>query len=273
MTADLYISLADAADLIHDGSVIAFGGLTLYRRPVAFVRALLARAVRPRDLTLMCFTAGYESDMLVGAGCVSTIRSVYFGLEAFGFAPMFTERANKGAITIIEETEASIAMGLRARMAGVGFMPSTAWIGTDLPALRPDVQTVIDPYSGETLMAFPALHIDTAIIHGLAGDKHGNVLINNNIGIDLELVSTADRVIVTVERMVDKLDRTVDGLLIPAPGATHIVHAPRGAYPTSCYPDYPIGGGELLRYVDACSAGEFDTYLAELLAQSASGTT
>lgn len=271
MTDNLYLSLAEAAALVQDGAVIAFGGLTLYRRPVAFARALLQRD--PRDLTLLCFTAGYESDLLVGAGCVSTVRSVYFGLEAFGFAPMFTEKANKGEITIIEETEASMAMGLRARMAGVGFMPSTAWIGTDLPSLRPDVKTVTDPYSGETLMAFPALNIDVAVIHGLAGDQHGNVLLNNNLGIDLELVSTADCVIVTVERMVQRLGRTTDGLLIPAPGATHIVHAPRGAYPTSCYPDYPIGGGEIMRYVDACSAGEFDRYLEEILAQPESGTT
>jgi hypothetical protein len=42
-----------------------------------------------------------------------------------------------------------------------------------------------------------------------------------------------------------------------------MVHVPRGAYPTSCYPDYPVAGGEFMRYVDACNAGKFDEYLAE----------
>lgn len=261
-----WISLPDAVALIHDGTTLALGGMTLYRRPVAFVRELLRRSSPPRDLTLFCFTAGYESDLLVGAGYVGTVRSVYFGLEAFGLAPMFTEAAQKGTIHIVEETEMSLAAGIRARMAGVPFMPSHAWIGTDLPRLRPDVQTIDDPYTGETLTVFPALACDVAVIHALEGDRHGNVRINNNLGVDLELVYIADTVIVTVEREVERCKRSAESTLIPYPGVDYIVHAPHGAWPTSCYPDYPIGGGELLRYVDACNTGEFTEYCRELTA-------
>jgi glutaconate CoA-transferase, subunit A len=260
-----WISLTEAAGLIQDGQTIALGGMTMYRRPVGFVREVLRRKTRPKDLTLLCFTAGFESDLLVGAGCVQTVRSCYFGLESFGFAPMFTEAAQKGTIQIMEETETSLAMGIRAGMSGVGFMPSGAWVGTDLPNLRPDVKTVIDPYSGETLMAFPAIHCDVAILHGLEGDQSGNIKINNNVGVDVELVYLADIVIVTVERIVEKVEKSADALLIPAPGASYIVHAPRGAWPTSCYPDYPLGGSEFMRYVDACNAGQFDEYLSEFL--------
>ncbi len=260
-----YITFDEAINLIQDNHILALGGMTVYRRPVAFVRELLRRVNRPKNLTLLCFTAGIESDLLVGAGCASTVRSVYFGLESFGFAPMFTQAAQQGTINVIEETEASIVMGIRAALAGVGFMPSLAWIGTDLPKLRPDVKTVIDPYTGEELIAFPAIHCDVAVIHGLEGDQHGNVKLNNNLGIDMELVYLADTVIVTVERIVDNIERTTDGLLIPSPGADYIVHAPRGAWPTSCYPDYPIAGGEFLRYVDACNAGSFDSYLSQFL--------
>ncbi len=261
---DKFIDLQEAARLIADSSTLALGGMTIYRRPVAFVRALLQREIRPRDLTLLCFTAGYESDLLVGAGCVSTVRSCYFGLESFGLAPMFTEAANKGQIRVMEETEASLVMGLRARMSGVGFMPSLAWIGTDLPALRPDVKTVSDPYTGEMLTAFPSISIDVAVLHGLEADREGNVRLNNNLGIDLELVYVADTVIVTVERIVDQVEKSLDGPILPAPGADYIVHAPRGAWPTSCYPDYPVGGGELMRYVEMCNAGQFEAYLATL---------
>lgn len=262
-----WLSLRDAAALVQDGQTLALGGMTVYRRPVSFVRELLRRDPRPKDLTLLCFTAGIESDLLVGAGCVKTVRSVYFGLESFGFAPMFTEKANRGEIDILEETESSLAMGLRAHMAGVGFMPSAAWIGTDLPALRPDVKTVIDPYSGEELMAFPAISCDVAVLHGLEGDVAGDVKLNNNLGVDFELALVADKVIVTVERQVERVERTTDGLLLPSPGATHVALAPHGAYPTSCYPDYPVSGSEFLRYVDACNAGTFEEYLAEFLAQ------
>jgi len=261
------MTLQEAADFVQDGMTIALGGMTVYRRPVAFVKALLRRDPRPRDLTLLCFTAGYESDLLVGAGCVKTVRSVYFGLEAFGFAPMFTEWANAGRLKIMEETEASFAAGLRATMAGISFMPSNAWIGTDLPMLRPDVKTIVDPYTGETLMAFPAMPCDVAVLHALEGDKYGAVKFNNNLGVDIELACSAQTVIVTVERIVEQVERSTDGMVLPEPGAMVLTHAPRGAYPTSCYPDYPIGGGELLRYIDACNAGEFETYLSGMLAQ------
>jgi glutaconate CoA-transferase, subunit A len=262
---NLWIDLKQAADLIKDGQTIALGGMTVYRRPVAFVLEMLRRQPRPKDLTLLCFTAGYESDLLVGAGCVETVRSVYFGLESFVLAPMFTEAANEGSIRIQEETESSIVMGMRAQMAGVGFMPSTAWIGTDLPKLRPDVKTITDPYTGEELTAFPAVSCDVAILHGLEGDPYGNVKLNNNLGIDMELLYIADTVIATVERMVERVERSTDGVLIPAPGIDYIVHTPRGAWPTSCYPDYPVAGGEFMRYVDACNAGQFSDYLTRLL--------
>jgi len=265
-----FITLSEAANFIQDSQTIALGGMTVYRRPVAFVRELLRRQNRPRDLTLLCFTAGFESDVLVGAGCVGMMRSVYFGLESFGLAPMFTEAAQKGTINILEETEASIVMGMRATMGGVGFMPSRAWIGTDLPTLRPDVKTITDPYTGETLTAFPAIPCDVTVLHGLEADPYGNVKLNNNLGIDMELVYIAKTVIVTVERMVEQVEKSTDSFLLPAPGADYIVHAPSGAWPTSCYPNYPVAGGEFMRYVDACNAGKFDEYLAAFTADTRS---
>ena len=202
----------------------------------------------------------------MGAGCVSTVRSAYFGLETFGLAPMFTQFAQNQRIRVVEETEASIVMGVRAQIAGVGFMPSRAWLGTDLPKLRPDVRAVADPYSGEELVAMPAIPCDVAVLHGLAGDRQGNVLVNNNLGIDLELVYLADTVIATVERIVDKLERTTDGVIIPYPGCDMVVELPGGSAPTSCYPLYPLDGEAILNYTEACSAGRFDEWLAAFVA-------
>ena len=263
--ATVYVSLEEAAAVVQDGDTLALGGMTLYRRPLAFVKALLSRRKRPRDLTLLSFTGGLESDLLVGADCVKRVRSAYFGLETFGLAPMFTQFVQSQRLEVIEETEASIVMGIRAQIAGVGFLPSRAWLGTDLPMLRPDVKTVEDPYSGDELIAFPAIACDVAVIHGLAGDREGNVLINNNLGIDLELVYVADKVIATVECVVERLERTTDGVIIPFPGCAMVVEAPHGAAPTSCYPLYRLSGEDILQYTEACSGGRFAEYLEGLL--------
>jgi glutaconate CoA-transferase subunit A len=270
---DKVVTLTDAVDLVHDGDTLALGGMTLYRRPVAFVRALLQRESPPRDLTLLCFTAGFESDLLVGAGLVARVRTCYFGLEAFGLAPMFTQAATAGTLEVVEETEASLAFGLRARLAGVGFMPGRGWLGTDLLKVRPDVRVITDPYTGEDVVAFPAITCDVAVIHALQADRAGNAALGGNLAVDVQLSLVAERVIVTAEEVVERL-----GPFDPAQGrpfdcaqgrnrvdlsgipVTAVVHAPRGAWPTSCYPLYPVGGEELLRYAESCPGG-FEEYL------------
>ena len=126
-----FLDLEQAIDMFSSNCTLALGGMTHYRRPMTFVRCLIKQFIQtgfPNNITLLNFTAGLESDLLVGAGLVTKVRTCYFGLEIFGLAPMFTYFANRGEIEIIEETEASIAFGLRANMAGVGFMPSHAWI-------------------------------------------------------------------------------------------------------------------------------------------------
>lgn len=262
---DKRVSMEDAARQVPEGCTLALGGITLYRRPVAFVRSLLRRyrsEGHPGDLTLLVFTAGLESDLLVGAGMVARTRTCYFGLEIFGLAPMFTYYANRGAIQIVEETEASLALGLRAQMAGIGFMPGRAWLGTDLPRLRPDVCTVQDPYTQEELMAFPAIRPDVAVIHALRADPAGNAQIGGNKGVDEELSLTAGLVIVTAEEIVPQLDKAD----LVAPFVHLVVHAPRGAAPTSCHPHYALDGAALMDYTDRVSdPGSFDAYLDDWL--------
>ena len=259
------ISFEDAAALVSPGMTLALGGMTLYRRPVAFVRALIRRfreTGEPGDLTLLAFTAGIESDLLVGAGMVSRVRTCYFGLEIFGLAPMFTYFANRGELEIIEETEASLALGLRAQMAGIGFMPGRAWQGTDLPRLRPDVRTVADPYSGEVLTAFPAIRPDVAVIHALRADPDGNAIIGTNKGIDEELTLTTDQVIVTAEEIVPELTRAD----LVAPLVHAVVHAPGGASPTSCHPLYALDGKALMTYTEQVSdPSSFETFVQNWL--------
>lgn len=258
------ISMDQAVAMVPPGCTLALGGMTLYRRPVAFVKALVKRFAQekqPAGLTLLTFTAALESDLLVGAGMVSRVRTCYFGLEVFGFAPMFSYYANHGLLEVQEETETSLALGLRAQMAGIGFMPGRAWIGTDLPVLRPDVRTVQDPYTGEQLMAFPAIHPDVAVVHALRADLEGNAQIGDNKAIDGELVLTAETVIVTAEEVVPQLAKAD----LIAPLVKAVVLAKGGAVPTSCHPLYPMDGEALLAYSEQVSDPEsFARYLQSL---------
>ena len=263
---DKLVSLTEAAAMVKPkGCQLSIGGFTLYRRPMAFSLALLDRFRKentPSDITLINFTSSVESDILVGEGMVSKIRTCYFGLEVFGLAPHFTSAAANGSIQIIEETEASLAFGIRAAMAGVGFMPSIAWQGTDLLRLRPDVKTIEDPYSGEVLTAFPAINCDVAVIHALEADTDGNAVIGANQGVDRELSLIADKVIITAEKVVPRLEKAdIVGIVVDA-----VVEIPDGAWPTSCHPLYALDGLAILDYVEQVGSESYipllDTWLA-----------
>lgn len=243
-------TLAEVVGWVKSGQTLGLGGMTLYRRPVAFVRALIAQPHPPTNLTLLAFTAGLESDMLVGAGLVGKTRTCYFGLEAFGLAPMFTAAVQSGRVTVIEESEMSLASGLRATMAGVGFMPGRGWQGSDMFHVRPDVLTITDPYTGQPVTAFPAITCDVAVIHVLKADLYGNAILGGNPTIDQELSLVAPIVILTAEEIVAELPAPIELFGLPV---TAVVHAPRGAWPTSCYPLYPLDGQEILRYLTTAS--------------------
>jgi len=256
--SDKVVPLSEAVDLVRPGDTIALGGMTLCRRPVAFVRELIRSGVK--ELTLLALTAGYESDLLVGAGSLRRVRTCYFGLEIFGLAPMFTERAK--SLEIIEETEVSLALGLRATLSGMGFQPARAWQGTDLLKVRPDVKTISCPYTGERYVAFPAIKPDVAVIHVQESDRQGTAILKGNLALDREMALAAKRTIITTERLVEE----VEGEMGTFPSRVDaVVLAPKGAYPTSCYLYYRLAGREILDYVDACSKGRFEEYLAWFL--------
>lgn len=257
------ITLREAVELVRPGDILALGGMTLYRRPVAFVRELLRQRVG--ELTLLELTGGFESDLLVGAGLVRRVRTCYFGLETFGLAPMFTRLASSGGLEVIEETEATIAFGLRATLAGVGFMPGQGLLGTDILAVRPDIELVTCPYTKRQLVAFPALRPDVAVVHCQIADRNGNARLLGNKAIDRDIALTANRTVLTAERIVDSPADLGGEIDLLGARVTAVVEAPGGAKPTSCFPLYPLGSLEILDYVLACQREDFAGYLERFL--------
>jgi glutaconate CoA-transferase subunit A len=132
--------------------------------------------------------------------------------------------------------------------------------------VRPDVKTVQDPYSKQEYIAFPALSVDVMVIHASEADHSGNAKAHGNRALDRELALAADRVIITAERVVERLTGPLE---LAGVGVDFVVEAPRGAWPTSCYPDYPLDGNELLDYVEACASGQFAAYLESFLERPA----
>jgi glutaconate CoA-transferase subunit A len=255
-------TLEDSIIKIKDGAMVAVGGMTNYRRPVALSLEIVHQ--KKRHLTLFTMTSGLESDLMIGTGCVDVVRSCYVGLEIFGMAPMFRKKAENGEIQIIEETETSVAAGLRATLGGLTFLPARVLLGTDVLKVRSDIRMVTCPYTGEQLPALPAIKPDVALIHALASDEQGNAVLGGNLSVDVEMARTAEVTILSTEAVVPHEAIIEKGADLIGLDVDYVVPIRRGAHPTSCFPDYLLDGQVFVDYIQSCQENRFELFVRGL---------
>lgn len=245
------MSLREAAGLVRDGDLIGLGGMTLYRKPMAFVRELLR--VGRRELTALGFTCSMDAELLMAGGALKALRTCYFGLEYLGLAPELRRAVEHKRLQLVEETEYTIALGLQASLMQVPYLPSRdCEVGTDYFAIRPDLRRAPCPVTGEMLTWFPAVTPRVSVIHVPMADRDGNAWLGGQHCVDSQLAMAAECTIVTAERIVDTADiRAAQGgaglvsFMVDA-----VVEAPGGAHPTSCFPDYVVDVEHIAAYLD-----------------------
>lgn len=255
-------SLSSALRLVADGSSLALGGFTLYRRPMAAVLALISRGLR--NVTLIDYIAAFEADVMIGAGCVSSIRTCYCGMEIFGLAPMYRAAVGRGSVSVVTETEATLAYGLRAARARTDFVPARIFGGTQMLELRPDLKLVASPYSGVEFVAVPAVHPDVTIVHALMADETGNAVLGGELALDVDLAAASRHTIVTTDRIVPREEIERRGADLLGGFVDAVVECPRGAWPTSCHPEYLPDFALFADYMQACEEGRFAEFCALL---------
>jgi len=244
------VSLPNCVDIVGDGDMVALGGKTLYRRPFAFCKELAKSHIK--NLTLLSLTCGIESDLLLSSGCVGTVRTCYFGFDFFGLAPNFRRMAESGMIKIIEETELTISLGLKAALMGESFLPTSALLETDYPKVRKDLKIV--EVDGKKFCCVPALAPDIAVIHVPFCDRYGNAHISSTLACDRELSRAAKKTILTAERIVSTKKIKELGCTLIAPEVHAVVKCSGGASPTSCYPFYTFDARTIIKYMEASHA-------------------
>jgi glutaconate CoA-transferase subunit A len=257
------MSLVEAAALVRDGDMVAFGGMTLYRKPVAFARELVRRGVR--DLTFVAFTGSIEVDLLAAGGCLREVRACYIGLEYIGLAPVVRREVERGRLIMTEETENSIVIGLQAALMHVPYLPTReCCVGSDYFTIRSDFRRAPCPVTGEMLTWFPAIRPRIGVIHVPIADQFGNAVLRAERCVDVQIATAAELTILTAERVVDtdEIKRTARGAEIVQFMVDAVVEAPGGAHPTSCAFEYPTDVPHLIEYVrSARTPAGLESYL------------
>ena len=234
------MSLEEAiSTYVQNGDLIGIGGLSFWRKPICACREIIRQA--KKDLSICTFVGGIDVDMLIGGGCVSEVRASFVGMEVFGMAPHYRKGVESGEVRVSEESEASIALGLKCSYLKVPFMPLKGIIGTDFPKVRNDIKQFEDPLgSGTQLMALPRIDLDVAIVHVNYADKFGNGSIEGAVWLDDDMAKTAKKTIIICEKLVETEDiiRLPRRAQIPMQTTDVVVNVPFGAHPSSCFPSY-----------------------------------
>jgi glutaconate CoA-transferase subunit A len=226
------MSLPDAvAELVSDGDSVALEGFT-HLIPFEAGHEIIRQ--RRRELELIRMTPDLLYDQMIGMGAARKLVFSYGGNPGVGSLHRFRDAIENGwprAIGLEEHSHAGMANRFAAGAADLPFAVMRGYVGTDLMA-RTSVATITCPFTGERLVAVPALRPDVAIVHAQEADREGNVQLWGIPGVQKEAVLAARRSLVTVERIVDELEPQPGGTVIPGWVIDVVALAPRGSQPS-----------------------------------------
>jgi glutaconate CoA-transferase subunit A len=226
------LPLSDAvAGLVRDGDGVALEGFT-HLIPFAAGHELLRQG--RSDLELIRMTPDILYDQMIGMGAARKLVFSYGGNPGVGSLHRFRDAVEHGWPRAIELEEHSHAGMANRYAAGAAHLPCAVmrgYLGTGLME-HTRVQPFTCPFSGEELVAVPALAPDVAIVHAQEADRAGNVQLWGIPGVQKEAVLAAARSLVTVERIVEQLQARAGGTIIPGWGIDAVAEAPGGSRPS-----------------------------------------
>ncbi len=220
------------AAYVHDGDQVAIEGFT-HLIPTAAGDALI-RAGR-RDLHLVKMTPDIVSDRLIGAGCVRKLTFGWAGNAGVGALHRVRDAFLNDwpqPLELDEHSHAGLVNRFLAGSCGLPFGVLRGYRGTDIPAHSDTIADVVCPFTGETLTAVAALNPDVGIIHAQRADRAGNVQFWGIVGAQKEVVLASRRSIVTVEEVVEHLERRPGDVILPSWVVTAVAEVPGGAAPS-----------------------------------------
>jgi len=226
------------AEFVRDGDTIALEGFT-HLIPYAAGHEIIRQ--KRRNLTLIRMTPDVLYDQMIGAGCATNLRFSWGGNPGVGSLHRLRDAVEKSwpqPLAIEEHEHAGMAVAYAAGASHLPFGILRGYAGTDLTP-HTTVQFIDCPFTGEKLAAVKAIRPDVTVIHAQKADSKGNVLLWGIVGAQKEAVMAAERAIVTVEEIVDKLDAPPNAVILPTWILSAVSEVKHGAFPSYTHGYYP----------------------------------
>jgi glutaconate CoA-transferase subunit A len=226
-------SLEEAvADLVHDGDTVSLEGFT-HLIPYAAGHEILRQG--RRDLTLVRMTPDVIYDQMIGLGCARKLVFSWGGNPGVGSLHRFRDSVENdwpAPLELEEHSHAGMANRYAAGASGLPFAVLRGYAGSALLGVTASIRTIECPFTGETLAAVSALNPDVAIIHAQQADLRGTVQLWGITGVQKEAVLAARRALVTIEEVVDRIERRPGAIVLPSWAVDAIAVVPDGARPS-----------------------------------------
>ena len=187
-----------------------------------------------RDLSLVRMTPDVVYDQMIGMGCARRLVFSWGGNPGVGSLHRFRDAVENGWPAPLEVDEHSARRHGGRYTAGASALPFGVLRGYAAPTSEAHVdrRPVSCPFTGEELTAVPAVNPDVTVIHAQRADRAGNVQLWGIVGVQKEAVLAADRVLVTVEEVVDKLEPRPGAMVLPTWVIDAVAVVPDGAHPS-----------------------------------------
>jgi glutaconate CoA-transferase subunit A len=225
------------ARLIHDGDYLAIGGFGCDRIPTAVLHEILRQ--QRQDLRFAGHTATHDFQILCAGNLLDRGRTLaaveiayVVGLEARGLSPHARRVLQSGEVVCTEWSNYALAVRFKAAAMGLPFLPARSMLGTDT-FRRSAAKEIACPFTGERLVALPAIYPDVAAVHVHEADRYGNCRIRGTSVADLDVARAAKRLIITCERLIpnDEIRRDPTRTVIPFFCVDAVCEVPFGSYP------------------------------------------
>jgi glutaconate CoA-transferase, subunit A len=224
--------------IVSDGDSVALEGFT-HLIPMAAAHEIIRQ--KRRGLTLIRMTPDLVYDQMIGMGCAKKLVFSWGGNPGVGSLHRFRDAVERGwpePLEIEEHSHAGMANRYVAGASNLPFAVLRGYVGTDLPKVTSTIAPIRCPFTGEELMAVPALNPAVAVIHAQQADRRGNVAMWGISGIQKEAVLSAKRAIVTVEEVVERFEARPFQVVVPSVAVDAIAVVPDGAHPSYAHGYY-----------------------------------
>ncbi|MGA1873237.1 MAG: CoA transferase subunit A [Thermoplasmatota archaeon] len=236
---------------IKDGSYVGIGGFGHIRISMPIIYEIVRQRIR--NLRISGHTAVHDLDVLIAGDCVDAVDVAYsFAYETRGLSKNSRRAVESGRVKCVEWTNAALSWRLKAAAMGLPFLPARNMLGSDTFRYSA-AKTIECPFTGQKLVALPALMPDVAMIHVHYADRYGNCVIRGASVKDDDLAKASKKVIVTAERIVpnsvfrDSPERTT----IPYFCVDAVIETPHGSHPGNMPYEYYFDEEHIRSYLKA----------------------